>query len=768
MINREKLAKYLDLTIIYGICGLVIALPLYFTVIKKTAPGFVINLAIDKSVIFNIFIEILSVLALFKVFISEKVTIYGSLRKYVLFLPFFILVAVAVIFSVDRHTSIYGFYWRQQGLITYVHYLLFLAVLAISLSGRRVVEKLIASISIGSLLVSVIGLLHWLDLDFLKLQRFEDVRPGSTLGQPVFLGNYLVLTSFLALYKLRSASSSWGRVSYALIFLVNTACLVVTYTRAAWLGFIVGGMLLSAYYVNNFLKNRFRPGRAFYFATIGTLAIILVAALSSVGSSQQNTVGARLKSSFDFSVGSVFLRFQYWKGALELIGKSPLIGYGLESQHVLFLDYYNSEWAERENINAFSDRAHNEYLDIALTSGLSGLAAYLLLIGFIVSVFFKRWRNREGEDGELELFLAVSLLAYSVSVFFSFSTIEVSALFWLYLAILAAANGGFKANENALDFLKKFRFVGWYVLGAVVVIAAIQVVENSYRVRADYYAVKGRFSSANGDQAATLSNYYRATALNPNEELYRDYYLSEMINLKSSVITLDDGQKQDNFEIVDSIIGKDQGLDSNYFREMRKATAYDYFFRQGKAEYLERSEKIYESLIARYPNLPDPYYYKGLLYYHAKRYEEAAAMMEKVFPLLPDPNGEAVNQQHKEIINRYSGQRYFMLGMAYFQLGEYAKSNEALERAIAANPYAANVYQQIGWNYYKLKKIDQAIEYYKRALTFAPFDYQGQLQIGKFYLEKKNNDEARRYFKMAESLNPKDPSIKDLLDKVKK
>jgi putative inorganic carbon (HCO3(-)) transporter len=769
MFNREKLAKYLDSVVTYGICCLVVLLPLYFTPIPKTASGFVINLTIDKSVFFNIFVELLLLLTLFRLVVSRKMTVFGSIKKYLLLLPFFLAIALGTFFSVDRHTSIYGFYWRQQGLLSYVHYFVFIIILALNVRSRRTVEKIIAGVLAGSFLVSLVGLLHWLDLDFLHLQRFDDVRPGSTLGQPVFLGNYLVLVSFLAVYKMKAASNFWLKASYAFVFFINALCLAVTYTRAAWLGFLFGCLLLGAYYLKTWVKRSLKPGKAFYRSLAGAAALLLLISGGVVVSQKDSLFVQRLKSSFDFSVGSVFLRFQYWQGALELIGKSPIIGYGPESQHVLFLDYYNSKWAERENINAFSDRAHNEYLDIALTSGLLGLLSYLAIIGLIISIFVKRWRAAgDGGDAQLDLALAAGLLAYSLTVFFSFSTVEISALFWLCAVILIILSDGFQQRDYPLAAISKFRLASWYGLAAIAVILSLQAVDNAYRVKADYFAVEAKFASSRGDQVATINNFIKATALNPNEELYRDYYLSELTNLKSSVITIDGGKGLDNIDFANSILEMDQGLASNYFREMRKASAYDYFVRQGKTEYLEQSKQIYEMLSKRYPNLPDPYYYLGVAYYNAKKYQEAAAAIEKVFPLLPDPNGEAVNQEHREIINRYLSQRYYMLGMAYYQLGEYRKSNSAFAKVVAANPYSVSTYEQIGWNHYKMKQLGQAISYYKRALVFAPGDFQIPLQIGRYYLEDNKPAEALRYFKMSASLNPNDATVKELIDKMKK
>lgn len=766
MLRNEKLAKFIDNTALYALCLLVAALPLYFTPIAKTASGFIVGLAIDKGVFFNIFVIILALLSVAKIVVEGRIVVYSASRRWLVLLPLLSALLVSTFLSLDQHSSFYGFYWRQQGLVAWLYMALFVLTLLPNLSSREKAEKIINSILLGSLAVSLIGLMQWLKFDFLNLQSFGESRPGSTLGQPVFLGNFLVLTILLAVYKMVAVPRFWPRFGYALIFSVQALCLVATYTRGAWIGFVVGGILLAVY-LSVSCSAMFTRKKTAYLALLVFLlltSILVRFSVSATGDGSGAGIVARVKSSFNPSSGSAYLRMQYWEGAIKMIADRPVFGYGLEGQRLLFLDYYAPSWGAHEKVSSLSDRAHNEFLDLGVTTGLFGLLSYLMICGLVGLIY---WRNlRDPNRSRENLFLAViasSLAGYWASIFFSFSITETNMLFWLYFALLLIAAGHFEKKEVPLEFVKKNKHLTYYVFVTIVVIASIQVVENVYKIEADYYAVKAKFASSRGDQVLALNSYIKATSLNPNEELYRDSYIAELTNFKPSMINLDNEEPQSNGEFVKSVLEQDADLQPNYFRSLRKGMVFSYLARQGDHESFKQAESVYSGLVDRYPNLPDPAYQLGVLYYNDKRFASSTHYIERVFRLLPDPVLTPMNDDHRQALGSYLSDKYFMLGMAYYQLGDFQKSNDAMFRVIDASPYNVYVYQYIAWNYYRLKELDQSIRYYKRALDFDHVHFQLPLQLAKIYIERKDYGAARQYLQRAQRLNPEDATIKDLL-----
>jgi len=80
----------------------------------------------------------------------------------------------------------------------------------------------------------------------------------------------------------------------------------------------------------------------------------------------------------DINGHSVTMRVQYWKIALETIGKHPIIGVGTGDVRKAFDDYYQSTHTTLSK--EFQLRSHEQYLEIGVGFGLIGIAWFLFSI----------------------------------------------------------------------------------------------------------------------------------------------------------------------------------------------------------------------------------------------------------------------------------------------------------------------------------------------------------------------------------------------------
>ena len=141
------------------------------------------------------------------------------------------------------------------------------------------------------------------------------------------------------------------------------------------------------------------------------------------------------------------LRLIWWKNSIDLIKNRPILGYGPETQHLNFVRYYTPEFAALEAINTYPDRAHNEILDRLLISGITGLISYLFLIGLAFWLGLKyvfQARGGENQESSAMLVLLTGLLAYLISIQFSFHVIPTAIYFWAYLAIIFKTYASFR------------------------------------------------------------------------------------------------------------------------------------------------------------------------------------------------------------------------------------------------------------------------------------------------------------------------------------
>lgn len=85
--------------------------------------------------------------------------------------------------------------------------------------------------------------------------------------------------------------------------------------------------------------------------------------------------------------------------------------------------------------NAIPDKAHNEYLQIAVTLGIPALIAYLIFLGMIIIPNLKYIFKQK------YIFILLSIIgSYLVQAFFNISTIGIAPLFWLTLGIIDNRN----------------------------------------------------------------------------------------------------------------------------------------------------------------------------------------------------------------------------------------------------------------------------------------------------------------------------------------
>lgn len=81
------------------------------------------------------------------------------------------------------------------------------------------------------------------------------------------------------------------------------------------------------------------------------------------------------------------------------------------------------------------DKAHNEYLHIAVTIGIPALILYLTFIALVILPNIKKIFKKES------IFIILSvIISYLAQAFFNISTIGIAPLFWVALGILDNKN----------------------------------------------------------------------------------------------------------------------------------------------------------------------------------------------------------------------------------------------------------------------------------------------------------------------------------------
>jgi putative inorganic carbon (HCO3(-)) transporter len=326
-------------------------------------------------------------------------------------------------------------------LVTLTLYLLLFVLCARVLRISRLRSWLITLYLHISLIVSVYGIRQWF-FGAKALATWVDpesslaktTRVYSYLGNPNLLAGYLLPAVVLSLVAI-FAWQGWIRKALALtMFVVNTACLVLTFSRGGWIALVVGllaAMALLVYWWSVEMPPFWRTWSLPII--VGGLIGVLVLAVIFV-----EPVRLRVFSIFaDRQDSSNNFRRNVWDAVFEMIRDRPIIGIG--PGHNSFNKVY--PLYQRPRYTALS--AYSIFLETAVETGFLGLACFLWLIIVILNTAFmqmRRFLNLRSKDG-LWLIGAIATLL-GMLAHGTVDTVwyrpEVNTVWWLMAALVAS------------------------------------------------------------------------------------------------------------------------------------------------------------------------------------------------------------------------------------------------------------------------------------------------------------------------------------------
>ncbi|MBH8572507.1 IctB family putative bicarbonate transporter [Nostocaceae cyanobacterium CENA369] len=358
---------------------------------------------------------------------------------------YWVIAAVATALSPVKKAAL-------NDLLTLTLYLLLFALCARVLRSPRLRSWVITLYLHVSLIVSIYGLRQWF-FGATALATWVDpesplsktTRVYSYLGNPNLLAGYLlpaVVLSLVAVFAWRS----WIKKALALtMVIVNSACLVLTFSRGGWIGLLLAILTVMALLVYWWSVQMPPFWRTWSLPIIlGGLLGILVLAVIFV-----EPVRLRVFSIFaDRQDSSNNFRRNVWDAVFEMIGDRPIIGIG--PGHNSFNKVY--PLYQHPRYTALS--AYSIFLEVAVETGFIGLACFLwLIIVTFNSAFLQIRRLRLSRSVEgfwlIGAFASVlGMLAHGTVDTIWFRP-EVNSLWWFMVALIASYWRPLNQNQSS-------------------------------------------------------------------------------------------------------------------------------------------------------------------------------------------------------------------------------------------------------------------------------------------------------------------------------
>jgi len=709
-----KLIKSSNKIIELGLIALVLLVPLYFDTHLYSVYD------LSKLVIFSLLSLMMIYIWLMRIVIQRQI----EFSYHPLFLPITIFLLTSIIstfFSYSPLLSLIGIYRRYNGLITTINYLV---VFFLVVNFVAQVDRLVKAIILAGTMAAIYGIWQHFGLDpFFTSVGFGKSRVTSSFGNPVFLSAYLIMAFPLALslYLEKENVGKKGKTKilhariptttlYALSLGLIYTCLLMTKTRASFLGLLGALLLFGILDMKRIWQNRLK---------VIVLGIVLVSITFIFGTGKDSMIERVITTTKDIPSGLSEERFQLWKGAIGIIKDNLLLGIGAETMSLVFPKYAPEELVvSYHGARISADRAHNELLDIAIEKGVIGLGIYLwLLVSFIIMVG-KVIRGKESKPIARGILSAWS--GYLIQAQFNLSLISITHLFFILMGMMVVLDKS-KLNTQKLK-INRFNKV---ILGlsSILLLFLLTFIFRVYL--ADVNFQEAVELEKGGFKRESIPNYLQSIRLNPFEKEY-------CFALIQTYLDLGKGYAKEALILANQTVSL-APKDSNSWYLLARALEHN---SKNSLEIIQAYEKANELN----PCWADVHNNLGILSAKLKKFRQAKKEFELATRFNPTcviflDNLVNVCLEMKDIegcrrilerIIKLATQKdklidvHNRLAWIYYQQGDFKKASSHYQRIIEISPTNIEAHRNLGSVYYKLgKKIDAQKEF-KEVLRLDP------------------------------------------------
>ncbi len=294
-------------------------------------------------------------------------------------------------------------------------------------NSKQELKRSASILSLSLALVAAYGLYQNftgnISAEWIDQTMFDSIegRVVSTFENPNMLGLYLILLLPILAAGLIGEKNWWKKPAYIISFSAGAACLIYTWARGAWLGFLFSAVVFML------MWNR---------RTMGVL-IAGIFALPVLIPFLPESIVSRFSSIGNLTDTSTNYRVYIWRGSVNMLSDYWLTGIGVgEEAFGRIYPYYSFAGIEK------APHAHNLFLQLFIEVGVFGFALFAALLICLFQSGFSLAKH--GEDREVRLIgcgalcgtLAALVQGMTDYVWYNY---RVFFIFWLVIGITAAA-----------------------------------------------------------------------------------------------------------------------------------------------------------------------------------------------------------------------------------------------------------------------------------------------------------------------------------------
>lgn len=467
---------------------------------------------------------------------------------------FLVLLSLITLFTITDVLSphplvtLHGTFSRGFGLIMEWFFFFFTLYVGLTID-KKSIRPLLKLSFLSGILVSVYAMIQKIGFDPFFSHFSTTIFAGrafSSLGNPSYLGQFMLLIVLIGGYLTFSAKTRLHRIGFILGSFICLAAMLLSETRTAILGLALSVVLFGLKYRHAFFQQIKK-----YWIPIALSFGIIITILANVHHGRFSLSNTGLRS--------LDSRFEIWNGTLELIKQKPWLGYGSETFYVHFPEIANKRFFQlEENINLSADRVHNEFLETFFSHGIFAVMLYVALFVLVVRIFFI-------SKDPITSLLALLILINTIQNQLSFPDTSI-------VVLMAFCYGGLIAIELKNQGMHSWKPWSQKIVGLLMLLIAIHAgifsVYKPYRSQLAYTQSKNSYST---DYAKAIHKHKEALNYTPYySEPWYELMIIDPSSMKTALL---------NLEKIEGESGNVLAWKGNYYSESDPAKASEFYMR---------------------------------------------------------------------------------------------------------------------------------------------------------------------------------------------
>ena len=598
---------------------LTIFLKLLLIIVPLLVNKYVYDFRVNQETGLKLFTLIVIAVWLVKIINSEEY----FLKKTKLDLPlilFSLVLVLSLFISKTKTVSL-------QEFIILLSYILIFFLITNNLNKKADFNSFIHLFFIISLLVSIYTIIQYYGIDpYLSDLQYLT----STIGQKNWISNYLAMIFPVAFSYFLLEQTKKNRILYFFLLSIIYVTLMICQSRGIWISISLT-LIFGIYIIIKFkLYEIFKKNKKCLFLLLVTfLVITIIYSVDNPLNKSAITVPQRAISTFDEQDPSINTRLLMWKTTFEIIKEKPLLGSGIGTFKMNYLDYQAEFLKDNPYYVKYSGKAgeaHNEYLQIWAELGIIGLGIFIGIILMFYNLIINYLKKVDNNKDKIIVFgLVLGITCFLIHCLFTFP-LHVPALGITFFALLGLTviytrkiNLPKTDSDNGQKEFK-LKYKGIKIALTILVLVFMIWVINLVAIKpyiAELYYFKGMRYNVDKNYTKSLPNLQYAVQLDP--------YNGRILHaLGTTYYNLNIFSKAE--EILQE--AKKYMIDVNTF--------YILGLNYSKLTMFEKAEKEFKHAIYLDPKFNKAYIDLAYMYAQQKEYDKAIIEWNKILEIDPD------------------------------------------------------------------------------------------------------------------------------------